>query len=354
MAGQYEGGPVLLAEDEPEILNGIRDALRAEDLLVIGCRTVRTALEAAEFHRPSVIVVDVAMEGGRGWELLHTQAARSGTRTLALDRRGDALVRRAAFAAGADDVASPPLVPSEISARVRSLHKRDRIDAGGPVLRHGDLILDVSAHEVRVAGHPVAVTAQQFAILRALCEARGATLHRSQLLARIAALEDEPPSDRAVDLHVSRLRHRLGARGRRYIEAVYGVGYRLARPDARPALPADAAAAVLDAIGSAVLLIDDELRIRGANRAAQRLLGADDIVGRPCAEVLGCRTSDGVAMTGPTCLGRAVLSGGGPIAHVRAIVRGDGSPMEVDLSHTPLTVDGGSRAVAIEILHQSG
>lgn len=351
MAGRYEGGSVLVAEDDAEMLGAIREALRAEDLRVIGCRTVRTAAEAAEFHRPSVVVVDVAMEGGRGWELLHGTAPRPGTRLLVLDRRAEPLVRRAAFAAGADDVASAPLDPAEIASRVRSLQKRDHGDADGAVLRHRDLVVDVASHEVRIAGQTVSVTAQQFAILRALCEARGATLHRSQLLARIAAIDDEPPSDRAVDLHVSRLRRRLGEPGCRYIEAVYGIGYRLAPAEASPALPGDAASAILDAMDEGVIVIDPTMRIRSANRAAARLLGCDDLVGRPCEEVLGCRTPDGSPITGHMCLGRAVMAGGGPIPHVRAVVHANGSAKEVDLSHTAVSVDGGPRLVAIEIRH---
>lgn len=351
MADRYEGGPVLVAEDDGELLAAFREALRADDLLVIGCRTVRTAADAAEFHRPSVAVVDVAMEGGRGWELLHGATTRAGIRWLALDRRGDPLVRRAAFAAGADDVASAPLDASEVAARVRSLQRRDRGVADTAVLRHRDLVLDLSSHEVRVGGRPVSLTAQQFAILRALCEARGAALHRSQLLARIAAVDDEPPSDRAIDLHVSRLRRRLGEPAHRYIEAVYGIGYRLAPTDAPAPLPSDAASAVLEAMDQAVIVIDGALRIRSANRAASRLLERDDLVGRGCDEVMGCRTPDGVPLAGPSCIGRAVLSGGGRVANGKLCVRSSGWWMEVDLAHTPIRVNGGEDLVAIEIRH---
>jgi len=349
MVTRYEGGPVLVAEDDCDLLAAIREALRSDDALVVGCRTVRTALEAAEFHRPSVAVVDLAMEGGRGWELLHGTGARAGTRLLALDRRGEPLVRRAAFAAGADDVASPPLEPSEIAARVRSLQKRDRADVDGTVLRHRDLVVDLQSHEVRVGGRAVSLTVQQFAIIRALCEARGAALHRSQLLARIAAVDDEPPSDRAIDLHVSRLRRRLGEPGCRYIESVYGIGYRLAPAEVSTPLPGDAAGAVLDAIEQGVIVVDPTMRIRSANRAAMRLLGREDLVGLPCGDVLRCRTPEGATIAGPGCLGRAVCTGGGPIPHVSAIVAVDGSHAIVDLSHTAVALDGGPRLVAIEI-----
>lgn len=352
MAIQHDGGPVLLAEDDADLLGRIRDALRAEDLLVVAAKTMRSAVEAAEFHRPSIVVVDLAMEGGRGWELLHAMGSRPGTSVLALDRRGDALVRRGAFSAGAADVAGPPLEPTEIASRARSLHRRDRGDGEqGPILRHRDLVLDVPLHEVRVGGRAITLTPQQFAILRALLEARGATLHRSQLLARIAAVDDEPPSERAVDLHVSRLRRRLGV-GKdhhRYIEAVYGIGYRLAATDAAAALPPDVAGSVLDAVTEGVLVVDPTLRIRAANRAAARVLEREDLVGRLCEEVMGCRTPEGTSITGPTCLGRAVLAGGGTIPRVPMCVRANGSWVDVDLSHTAVRVDGGSTLLAIEV-----
>ena len=349
MAGQHDGGPVLIAEDDAEFLGRIREAVRAEDLLVVTSRSVHAAVEAAAFHRPAVVVLDLAMENGRGWELLHALGTRPGTAVLALDRRGDALVRRGAFSAGAADVAGPPLEPSEIAARARALQRREHIDADqGAVLRYHDLVVDVPQHELRVAGRPISLTPQQFAILRALLEARGATLHRSQLLARIAAVDDEPPSERAVDLHISRLRRRLGA-DRRYVEAVYGIGYRMAAGDGHVAMPPEVASSVLDAVSEAVLVVDGDLRIHAANRAAARVLEREDLVGRSCDEVLGCRTAEGTSLTGPTCLGRAVLSGGGAITNVPMCVRSDGQWANVELSHTAVRVDGAPSVLAIEM-----
>ncbi len=351
MATIGDAGPVLVAEDDPELLGRLRDSLRSQDLLVATSKTVRSALDAAQFHRPAVVIVDLAMEGGRGWELLHALGSRPGTAVLALDRRGDSLVRRGAFSAGAADVAGPPLDTAEIAARARTLERRDQATSRrGSVLRHRDLIVDIPLHEVRVAGRPITVTPQQFAILQALLEARGATLHRSQLLARIAAVDDEPPSERAVDLHVSRLRRRLGeVDRRRYIEAVYGIGYRLAAADEQEQLPPEVASGVLDAVSEGILVVDSTLRIRAANRAAARALERDDLVGRTCEEVMGCRTPDGTVLTGPACLGRAVLAGRGAIPDVSLCVRRDGSWTDVDLSHTAVQVDGGSTLLAIEL-----
>lgn len=352
MAVTTDAGPVLLAADEAELLGKLRIALRAEDLMVATAKTVRAALEAADFHRPAVVIVDLAMDGGRGWELLHALGTRPGTAVLALDARGDTLVRHAAFSAGAADVAGPPIDAVEIAARALTLERREHAPPRqAPVLRHRDLVLDLAAHEVRLGGRPVSVTPQQFAILEALLEARGATLHRSQLLARIAAVDDEPPSERAVDLHISRLRRRLAEVGghRHYVESVYGIGYRLAAADARQQLPPEVASEVLDAVTEGVIVVDGDMRIRAANRAAAHALDREDLVGLRCDEVLGCLRPDGTPLTGPACLGRAVLAGKGAIPDVPIRVRSDGAWAEVDLSHTAVPVDGGQTMLAIEV-----
>lgn len=352
MMGRLDRGPVVLAEDDAEILGALRDALRAEDVVVASCRTARSAFDAVDFHRPGVVVIDVAMEEGRGWELLYAASGRGGTATVVLDRLGDPLVRRGAIAAGADDVVAAPFDAEEVAGRVRTLLRRqEREPRGGPVYRHGDLVVDVPAHEVRVGGRRVALTPQQFAILRSLCEAGGATLHRSQLIARIAAVDDEPPSDRAVDLHVSRLRRRLGGgRPAHYVEAVYGIGYRLA-PANGDAPPAVGAAEVLEVLPEALVVVDERLAIRAVNRSAEIMLGRPrgDLLGRGCGEVLACRTCAGAPLAGPACLGRAVLAGDVGIRHARALATGADGPLPVVFSHVPVVNADGSRSVAISI-----
>lgn len=346
-------GPVVIAEDDPALLSSFRDAFRSADAVAITTRSARVALEAVAFHRPAVAVIDLAMEDGRGWELLYAVESHPGTSVIALDRRGEALVRRGALTAGADDVLSAPFDVEELVTRARALERRQRVEqATAPVLRHRDLLIDVAAYEVRVAGRLVPLTPQQFVLLRALVEARGATLHRTQLLARIASIDGEPPSDRAIDLHMSRLRRRLGDNDGRYIEAVYGIGYRLSPADDRTgATGATLADPVLDALDDAVILTDHSLRIVSANRAARRLLGRDrsEIVGRPCAEVLACRTCDGVPLFGPACIGRASLAGDGPIGNVRARVRGPSDPLRVVFSHSPVRTVEGPPLLAIQL-----
>ena len=348
MIGRGEDDPVLVVEDDLPLLTAFRAGLGAAGLATIPARSVRVALEALSFHRPAVALIDLSLEGGRGWELLYEAVKRRGTAVIVIDRGPERMARVAALTAGADDVVGPPFDPTELAARVRALGRRRAPDRS-QVLRYRDLVLDIASHEVTVAGRPVELTAQQFALLQALCEAGGATLHRKQLLARIASIEGEPPSDRAIDLHMSRLRRRLGALGRDHVESVYGLGYRLASAStADDAAPADP---VLEALEGPVVVADASLRIISANSAARAFLGRGGagLVGRPCGQVFGCRSCDGVDLTEHACVGRALIAGGGRIAHVRAVTRTADGPQQVIFTHTAVRSPGGDALVAIEV-----
>jgi DNA-binding response OmpR family regulator len=313
---------VLVADDDPGHLLSVRDALRLAGAHVAACRTVQIALEALVFHMPNVVVIAPEMEGGKGWDIVYAARAQGQIPTVVLDRDPSGATRQTAFTAGADDVVTLPGDERELAVRVVGLARRSRhADGGSLMFRHRGLVMDVAAHTVRVNGQPIDLTAQQFAILRALFEANGATLARDRLLARIESLDEEPPSDRAVDLHVTRLRRRLGddARSPRFVEAVYGVGYRLAT-DAPAALDfAGDAEHVLAALPDPLLVLDGDLRVRFANEAASRFLELPraDILGKRCGDLLQCRDCHGEALAGSRCFSRAVLNGGTALRDVR-------------------------------------
>jgi len=336
---------VLIADDDATHLAELRSALRLSGAHVAACRSVKVALDALTFHLPNVVVVAPEMEHGKGWDVVHAARAQGQLSTVVLDRDGGGSARRTAFTAGADDVIALPCDARELATRVVTLAGRARHSGGtNPVYRHRGLILDVAAHTVRVHGRPIALTAQQFAILRALFEANGATLARDRLLARIESLDDEPPSERAIDLHVTRLRRRLGddAREPRYVEAVYGVGYRLATDAGSATDFAADAEHVLSALPDPLMVIDTELRIRFANDAASRFLALPraEIVGQRCADILGCRDCHGEPLAGPRCLSRVVLGGETTLRDVPADITIGGERVPVDLTYARVQGDG--------------
>ena len=346
---------ILVADSDARASEALAGALRAEGLQVVICRHAATAVDAVAFHRPSVIVVDVSMDDGHGWDVATAARAHGNLPTIVIDRENDVAVRRAAYAAGADDVVVASLDPIEFATRVHALARRARPETRtGQVLRHRDLVMDVAAHEVRIAGRQVVLTAQQFGLLRVILEAGGATLDRAQLIARTDSLDAEPPSDRAIDLHITRLRHRLGddPRTPRYVEAVYGVGYRLAHDDQPgPDGFGDHAVAVLDALPDAVLVVDRSLKLRFANLAAEHLFGVPraSLGGRHCGDLLECRSCGGAQLDGPRCIGRAVLGGLGQVHDAPAVVSGPDGPFAVSLSYGHVEVGNGESLVTITV-----
>lgn len=335
---------VVIANDDLRALAALRDALRVAGAQVAACKQVSVALDAITFHVPTVVVADVGMEGGKGWDLVHAARVAGRLSTIVLDRVGDAGTRRAAFAAGADEVIAVPSELAEITTRVLALAGRARRGAPATVYRLHGLSIDLPAHAVRLHGRPVVLTAQQFAILAALFEANGVALPRARLLARIEALDDEPPSERAIDLHVARLRRRLGddAKVPRYVESVYGVGYRLATDSPDPAKLGDRAEDVLTSLPDALLVIDEHRAVRFANEAATRLLARprSELLGRTCAELLECTDCAGTSLDGPRCFARSVLPGAPALRDMPAWIRAGGERVQVLLTYGHVRADG--------------
>lgn len=130
--------------------------------------------------------------------------------------------------AGYDDFILYPYVPVELYSRIRRAEWRRSDFTATERIKVGELCLDVAAHEVTVDDRPVRLTHQEFALLRFLCRNRGRVYSRHQLLEHVWGV-DYYGSSRTVDIHVRRLRMKLG-RGAAYLETVRGVGYKMSAP----------------------------------------------------------------------------------------------------------------------------
>ncbi|MBI4493939.1 MAG: response regulator transcription factor [Chloroflexi bacterium] len=236
---------ILLVDASAASGRALVDALRENQFWVEQARTVRQALDQVRVRGASLVILDLELPDGDGLELCQELAGRE-VPFLVQSARTDLATRLAAFACGADDVIAKPCHPLELVARVRAVLRRCRgaQETAPPAYRHHDLVLDAVAHRVELDGQTLHLTPTEFRLLRALLEAPSRVFTRDELLGQMHTFDAPAGSDRSVDLHVASLRRKLGDNPKtpRYIEAVRGVGYRLALAPAPPARRAQARA----------------------------------------------------------------------------------------------------------------
>jgi phosphate regulon transcriptional regulator PhoB len=220
---------VLVVEDEPDIRNLIVHHLTRDGFR---CRTAATGSEALHRVRtaaPDLIVLDLMLPEMNGLEVcrrLRGDPATASIPIIMLTAKADEVDRIVGLEMGADDYVSKPFSPKELVARVRAVLRRARPAEATRSLTVGGVSLDTARHVVAVDGRPVELTPKEFDLLHALLEAAGRVLSREHLLNRVwgYARADEIES-RTVDVHIRRLRAKLGAEERR-IATIKGVGYR--------------------------------------------------------------------------------------------------------------------------------
>jgi two-component system, OmpR family, phosphate regulon response regulator PhoB len=221
---------VLIVEDEPDIRDLIVFHLEREGYQVVKARSGADALRQAQASPPDLVLLDLMLPEMDGLEVcrrLRQNPATQAVPIVMLTARGDEVDRVLGLEMGADDYVVKPFSPRELVARIRAVLRRTRPAPGTAPITVGRLSIDPAAHTVTVGDTPVSLTRREFDLLRALVEARGRVLSREYLLDHVwgytAAEEIE---SRTVDVHVRRLRQKLGPEGQR-IGTVTGVGYRL-------------------------------------------------------------------------------------------------------------------------------
>lgn len=190
------------------------------------------ALQAARDEQPALVVLDLMLPELSGFEVLERMRADRSlaeTPVLMLTARRDEADRVRGLSIGADDYLVKPFSPQELVLRVRNILRRTRTTTAdrGNLVQIGPVEIDRAAHVVRLDGRPVELTATEYKLLLVLAERRGRVQSRAQLLETV--WESAPDiQTRTVDMHVQRLRAKLGAAGE-LIETVRGFGYRLRR-----------------------------------------------------------------------------------------------------------------------------
>jgi two-component system, OmpR family, alkaline phosphatase synthesis response regulator PhoP len=220
---------VLVVEDEPDIAVLIKHALeRAGDARVAIVSSGDTAIRVATESLPDLVILDLNLPVHSGIEVCRILRARPTTARIPIiivTARTSESDRVAGLDLGADDYVTKPFSLKELAARVRAvLRRREQTPSAAVVYQGGHLTADFDAVAIAVDGTPVRLTRREFELLRFLVENRNRVISRDRLLERVWGYERSVET-RSVDVHVGRLRAKLGAAGQQ-IETVVGLGYR--------------------------------------------------------------------------------------------------------------------------------
>lgn len=220
---------VLVVDDEKDILDLVRHHLEKEGFHCLQASDGGAALRLARESRPDLLILDLMLPGLDGLEvcrLLRRESPTARLPIIMLTAKAEEVDRIVGLEVGADDYIVKPFSPRELVARVRAILRRAQEPAPPRIRRIGDLEINEAGYQVTIRGKAVDLTAKEFGLLCALVRANGRVLNREQLLESVwgygGAAEIE---SRTVDVHVRRVREKLGPEARRIL-TVKSVGYR--------------------------------------------------------------------------------------------------------------------------------
>jgi two-component system, OmpR family, response regulator RegX3 len=232
---QFQKRTILLVEDEESITTPLVEALRREGFDAAVSATASESLEAFERARPDLVLLDVMLPDGSGFEVCRELRARSRVPIIMLTARGEEADRVAGLELGADDYVVKPFSARELVARVRAVLRR-AAEAGERkaegAIEVGDLRLDPARRSVTFRGDELELSRKEFDLLRLLIENAGSVVTRERLIDEVWDT-NWFGSTKTLDVHVSGLRKKLGddPNEPRYIHTVRGVGFRFASSD---------------------------------------------------------------------------------------------------------------------------
>ena len=227
MASMHKG-TILVIDDEPDLLELVEFNLKKDGYEVIVAKNGQAGLEIAQKVVPDMIVLDLMMPGIDGLEVCRQLRGDSRTKQIPmimLTAKSAEADRIVGLELGADDYITKPFSPRELLARVRALLRRATSTQETPtVIRQGEVLIDLTRHEVTSAGKQVTLTPTEFRILHFIAARPGRVLSRDQIID--AAVGNEMAVfDRTIDVHIAAIRRKLGKAGDR-IETIRGFGYK--------------------------------------------------------------------------------------------------------------------------------
>jgi len=219
---------ILVVDDEPKIIQLTQDYLENAGFSVMSANDGERAMTMIQVEQPDLVVLDLGLPGMDGLDVCRLIRKKSNLPIIMLTARDDEADKLVGLELGADDYITKPFSPKELVARVRSVLRRSELaQEAREVISVGDVTLDLPRMRVTVGDDEIELTATEFQLLQALASQPGRIFTRSQLLDAVHGVAIES-YERAIDAHIKNIRRKLEPvpREPRYIQTVYGVGYR--------------------------------------------------------------------------------------------------------------------------------
>jgi two-component system response regulator CpxR len=223
---------ILLIDDDVQLCEMLEDYLGRYGFHVSAVHRGDTGLQEALKKKYVLILLDVMLPGLDGFEVLKRIRAASSASVLLLTARGDDVDRIVGLEIGADDYLPKPFNPRELLARMRAILRRTastEVKVESTLLRADGLELDTASRNVLLNGEAIDLTDVEFALLEALLHSPGKVVSREELAENVLGRKFHP-FDRSLDMHISRLRRKLGDKGSEgdRVKTIRGAGYQLA------------------------------------------------------------------------------------------------------------------------------
>jgi DNA-binding response OmpR family regulator len=222
---------VLIVDDEKRLVSLVESYLTQEGYSVATAYNGREALTVAEKEKPDLIILDIMMPEMNGYDFMRIHRVERDTPIIMLTAKVEDDDKVIGLELGADDYVVKPFKPRELMARVRNVLRRaGKSESTGKTLKVADILLNRDSREVLVGERSIDLTPSEFDLLAALMATPGRVFSRLDLLDVIQGVRYEG-YERTIDTHIKNLRAKIEADPRkpRYIETMYGVGYRLSR-----------------------------------------------------------------------------------------------------------------------------
>ena len=216
---------ILVVDDDTNILAIIEMYLKKEGYTVATCTRGDTAIDAFRSVKPTLVLLNVMLPGMDGWTVLEKLRSESTVPVIMLTAKGDTLDRIQGLELGADDYIPKPFEAKELLARIRAVLRRSATPGDGKELRFPGLTISLDNYTVTLDGKQLDMPPKEIELLFFLASREGKVFTREQLLEQVWGFDFFGDS-RTVDVHIKRIREKIGERPEWEIKTVWGVGYK--------------------------------------------------------------------------------------------------------------------------------